>query len=101
MRWYDVEPNVYMAISMIECAGPNAQVKYAEYIIKLIKEKDIELNYIKNSTKNNITKQYKRWYDKNPIISRAFTYLKETTQQIQKEVALSVLAYKNEYELSM
>lgn len=53
MRWYDLEPDVCMAISMIECAPPNAQVQYAEYIIKLVQEKDKELEYIKNITKTN------------------------------------------------
>ena len=99
MRWYDVEPDVYMAISMIECAGPNAQIEYAEYIIKLVKEKDRDLTYIKNAAKNNVTNKYQRWYDKNEVLSQAFTYLKDTTKQIQKDVALSVLAFKNQHEL--
>ena len=46
MRWYDLEPDVCMAISMIECAPPNAQVEYAEYIIKLVKEKDKDFDYM-------------------------------------------------------
>lgn len=95
MRWYDLEPDVYMAISMIECAPPNAQVKYAEYIIKLVQEKDKDFEYIKNITKSNITNKYQRWYDKNETISRAFAYLKETKKELQKEISLSVLAYMN------
>ena len=78
MRWYDIEPDVCMAISMIECAEKKAQVQYAEYI--------------KNTTINNIEKKYQRWYDKNETISTAFSYLKGTTKTIQKEVSLSVLA---------
>ena len=89
MRWYDIEPDVCMAISMIECAEKKAQVQYAEYIIKLVKEKDTEMSYIKNTTINN---KYQRWYDKNETISTAFSYLKGTTKTIQKEVSLSVLA---------
>lgn len=95
MRWYDIEPDVCMAISMIECAGKKAQVEYAEYIIKLVKEKDSEMNYIKNTTKSNIERKYQRWYDKNETISTAFSYLKGTTKNIQKEVSLSVLALIN------
>jgi adenylate kinase len=92
MRWYDIEPDVCMAISMIECAEKKAQVQYAEYIIKLVKEKDTEMSYIKNTTINNMEKKYQRWYDKNETISTAFSYLKGTTKTIQKEVSLSVLA---------
>lgn len=95
MRWYDLEPDVCMAISMIECATPNAQVKYAEYIIKLVQEKDKDFEYIKNITKTNLSNKFSRWYDKNEIVSTAFAYLKETTKNIQKEVSLSVLALIN------
>lgn len=95
MRWYDIEPDVCMAISMIECAEKKAQVEYAEYIIKLVKEKDSEMNYIKNTTMDNIERKYQRWYDKNETISTAFSYLKGTTKNIQKEVSLSVLALIN------
>lgn len=69
-----------------------SQIEYAEYIIKLVKEKDTEMNYIKNTTINNIERKYQRWYDKNETISTAFSYLKGTTKMIQKEVSLSVLA---------
>lgn len=95
MRWYDLEPDVCMAISMIECSGKDAQVKYAEYIIKRVKEKDNDMEYIKNATLDNINRKYCRWYDKNEIISRAFQYLKGTKKDIQKEVSLSVLALIN------
>lgn len=95
MRWYDIEPDVCMAISMIECAPLSSQIKYAEYIISQIKEKDTEMNYIKNTAINNIKRKYQRWYDKNEIISTAFEYLKGTSKNIQKEVSLSVLAYMN------
>ena len=98
MRWYDIEPDVCMAISMIECSGKNAQIKYANYIIEQIQAKDKEMQYIQNITKDNLAKKYLRWYDKNEIVSKAFAYLKATTQNIQKEVALSVLAYKNTQE---
>ncbi len=98
MRWYDIEPDVCMAISMIECAGPDAQLDYANYIIRLIKQKDKNMDYIKNAAKTNIEGRYTRWYDKNETISTAFSYLKETSKDIQKEVSLSVLAYKNKKE---
>ena len=58
MRWYDLEPDVCMAISMIECATPNAQVEYAEYIIKLVQEKDKDFEYIKNITKTNLSNKF-------------------------------------------
>ncbi len=98
MRWYDIEPDVCMAISIIECAAPDAQLEYANFIISRIKEKDIDMAYIQNAAKTNLENRHTRWYDSNEIISRAFSYLKETSKDIQKEVSLSVLAYKNEKE---
>ncbi len=95
MRWYDLEPDVCMAISMIECAPPNAQVEYAEYIIKLVQEKDKDFDYLKNITKTNLANRYQRWYDRNETVSKAFAYLKETKKELQKEISLSVLAYMN------
>lgn len=94
MRWYDVEPNVYMAISMIECSDCFKQVECAKYIIEQLKEKDLNLDYIKNTTKGNVNNP-QRWYDKNEIISTAFEYLKNTNQILQKEIALGVLAFMN------
>lgn len=95
MRWYDLQPDVCMAISMIECAETTDQINYAQFIIQQIKQKDKDMNYIKNSTKDNLKRNYTRWYDKNEIISTAFAYLKGTTKELQKEVSLSVLAYMN------
>lgn len=95
MRWYDLEPDVCIAISMIECAKQEKQIEYAQFIINEIKEKDTEMNYIKNAAKNNLNNKFTRWYDKNEIISTAFSYLKNTAKNLQKEVSLSVLEYMN------
>ena len=95
MRWYDLEPDVCMAISMIECAKGEKQIEFAEFIIKEIKTKDKEFCYLKNHTKNNLKGKYTRWYDKDDTLSTAFEYLKCTSQKLQKEVSLSVLAYMN------
>lgn len=95
MRWYDIEPDVCMAISMIECANQEAQIDYASFIIKQITEKDKEMCYIKSVTQANLNNKYTRWYDQNETLSTAFAYLKGTSKELQKEVSLSVLAYMN------
>jgi hypothetical protein len=95
MRWYDLEPDVCIAISMIECAAHSKQVKCAEFIIKEIQNRDVEYNYIKNITHENLNGKYCRWYDKDEVISRAFKYLKATTKDIQKAVSKDVLSFMN------
>ncbi len=98
MRWYDIEPDVYMAISLIEIANDEQKIDYANFIIKTVKIKDKDMNFIKNKTKNNIKNKYQRWYDKNDTLSTAIEYLKNTTPKLQKEISLDVLKYKKELE---
>ncbi len=98
MRWYDIEPDVYMAISLIEIANDEQKIDYANFIIKTVKFKDKDMNFIKNKTKNNIKNKYQRWYDKNDTLSTAIEYLKNTTPKLQKEISLDVLKYKKELE---
>lgn len=96
MRWYDVEPDVCIAISMIELASERLQIDSAEYIIQRGKELDPDLNFIKNEAGSNSSEQnqYQRWYDKNETLSTAFRYLKCMTKanqiQISKEVLLKL-----------
>ena len=98
MRWYDIEPDVYMAISLIEIANDEQKIDYANFIIKTVKIKDKDMNFIKNKTKNKIKNKYQRWYDKNDTLSTAIEYLKNTTPKLQKEISLDVLKYKKELE---
>ena len=91
MRWYDMETDVCMAISMIECSKEDEQVQYAEQIIDLLQKYDKDLNYLKNATAHNIEHCYKRWYDKNETLSRAFLYLKGTTKELQKSISREIL----------
>lgn len=95
MRWYDVEPDVCIAISMIELASITLQIDSAKYIIKRGKELDPTLNFIKEAAaETSSIKKYQRWYDKNETISTAFRYLKCMTKdnqiQISKEVLLNL-----------
>ena len=96
MRWYDLDPDVCMAISMIECSDQSEQVKYAEKIIKLVKEKDTEMHYIKNVTQFNVEHKHQRWYDKNETVSKAFLYLKCTQKELQKDISLAILKEQRE-----
>lgn len=96
MRWYDVEPDVYMAISLIECSELPKQVEYAKLIIDKLKERDTEMEFIKNTTISNLGGgNYRRWYDKHETVSLAFQYLKNANTDLQKEIAKEILVYMN------
>jgi len=91
MRWYDLDPDVCMAISMIECAKHSEQLYYAEKIISLVKLYDTDMNYLKNVTEYKMSHKFQRWYDKDEILSKAFLYLKGTTKELQKGISREIL----------
>ena len=96
MRWYDLDPDVCMAISMIECSKLPEQIKYAQRIIELVQQKDKDMEYIKFATQYNVEHRYQRWYDKNDTISKAFLYLKGTKKELQRDLSLTILKEQRE-----
>jgi len=94
MRWYELEPTVYMAISMIEMSELSQQVDCAKLILKEIDEisEDYILKNIIALSESQIHPK-NRWYDKNELISKAFDYLKHVSKENQKQISLSVLNY--------
>ena len=56
MRWYDLDPDVSMAISMIECSALNVQIEIANFIINQVKERDKRTfnEYIIEQIKSNL-----------------------------------------------
>ena len=98
MRWYDLEPDVSMAISMIECSNELNRVKYAKEIIELIKSKDKDMLYLRNSQNERLSNGYRRWYDQDDTLYKAFQYLKATSKKKKKEVSLAILSKINPIE---
>ncbi|MBP3924323.1 hypothetical protein J6E39_03685 [bacterium] len=94
MRWYELDPTVYMAISMIEMADFPMQVKCAKFILKKIDNlsDDYVLKNIIALSEAQIHPK-NRWYDKNELISKAFDYLKHVPAQNQKLISQNVLDY--------
>lgn len=94
MRWYELDPTVYMAISMIEMEDLSRQLECAKLILNEIDQ--IEENYIiKNMLALSEAQIHpnNRWYDKNELISKAFDYLKEIPKDIQRTISADILAY--------
>lgn len=87
-RWYDIDPVVSRATSMLEQADEELQVVCAEYIIDRLKDMDFEMsldeqfNYI-----------MRRWYDKNIKVSHAMEYLKHAPDEIRRELALDIIEH--------
>ncbi len=88
-RWYDEDPTISLAVSMLEKADKSIQLICAEFI----KDKSHSFNiYIEeNKLEDAFIYLCKRWYDEDKEISDAFEYLKLMPFELQKEVALEII----------
>lgn len=89
-RWYDLDPTVSLAVSLIHDADTTHQSECA----KLIKDKagDFNIHIPENKLEEAFKYFCKRWYDKDKELADAFQYLKIMPFEIQKEVALEIIS---------
>lgn len=88
-RWYDVDPTVSLAVSLMRNANILTQYKCADLIVKTSKENGIDLSG--NILTDAFTYVLRRWYDTDQKIAEAFEYLKLLPLPIQKAVALDII----------
>ena len=88
-RWYDVDPTVSLAVSLMRNANILTQYKCADLIIKTSKENGIDLS--ENILTDAFTYVLRRWYDTDQKIAESFEYLKLLPEAIQKAVALEII----------
>ena len=88
-RWYDVDPTVSLAVSLMRNANILTQYKCADLIVKTSKDNGIDLS--ENILTDAFTYVLRRWYDTDQKIAEAFEYLKSLPEEMQKEVALSII----------
>lgn len=88
-RWYDVDPTVSLAVSLMRNANILSQYKCADLIIKTSKDNGIDLS--DNILTDAFTYVLRRWYDTDQKIAESFEYLKLLPIEIQKSVALDII----------
>ena len=97
-RWYDIDPTVSLAVSLMRNANVMTQYKCADFIVKKSKENGIDL------TENILTDAFnyvlRRWYDTDQKIAEAFEYLKLMPFELQKEISLEIIALLQKEEIS-
>ena len=90
-RWYDVDPTVSLAVSLMRNANIMTQYKCADLIVKKSKDNGVDLadafSYV-----------LRRWYDTDQKIAESFEYLKSLPEELQKEVALELINLLQEEE---
>lgn len=95
-RWYDVDPTVSLAVSLMRNANIMTQYKCADLIVK--KSKDNGVDLADNILADAFSYVLRRWYDTDQKIAEAFEYLKSLPEELQKEVALDLINLLQEEE---
>ncbi len=94
-RWYDQEPTISLAVSLIQNSKQDTQLECA----KLIKEKAQDYGVVLQS---NLFGAFNyvlhRWYDINEELSEAFGYLKEADEDTRKQIAIEIIAFLEKAE---
>ncbi len=88
-RWYDLDPTVSLAVSLMKNANDDIQLKCAEYIVT--KAKNFGVKNSENALNEAFNYILRRWYDKDKRIQEAFEYLKAAPLDLQKEIANDLL----------
>ncbi len=96
-RWYDIDPTVSLAVSLMRNANIMTQYKCADLIVNKSKENGIDLS--ENILTDAFTYVLRRWYDTDQKIAEAFEYLKLLPVEIQKEVSLEIINFLQEEEV--
>lgn len=95
-RWYDVDPTVSLAVSLMRNANIMTQYKCADLIVN--KSKDNGVNLADNILADAFSYVLRRWYDTDQKIAESFEYLKSLPEELQKEVALELINLLQEEE---
>lgn len=96
-RWYDVDPTVSLAVSLMRNANIMTQYDCADLIINRSKENGVDLS--DNILADAFSYVLRRWYDTDQKIAESFEYLKCLPEDIQKEVALEIINLLQEAEI--
>ncbi len=85
-RWYDVDPTVSLAVSLIRNSNKTVQNRCAKHIIK-----SAENNIHIENTFLDIAKYFKRWYDEDKELSTAMEFLQAMPDDLRKKIAVEII----------
>ena len=95
-RWYDKEPTLSLAISLIKNSKEETQERCAEFIKNKAQDFGVVLNSHLFGAFNYVLH---RWYDKSEILSEAFLYIKEADEETRKQIAIEIIAFLEKAEV--
>lgn len=89
-RWYDIDPTVSLAVSLLRNSDEATRKSCAGFVIKEAQEKGV---VIKNSLVSAFDYALRRWYDDEETIFEAMEYLRIAPLEIQKELSFDIIEY--------
>ena len=95
-RWYDIDPTVSLAVSLMRNANIMTQYKCADLIVKNAHDNGLDLS--ENIITDAFNYVLRRWYDTDQKIAEAFEYLKLMPEEMQKATALDIINLLQEEE---
>jgi len=90
-RWYDVDPTVSLAVSLMRNSSEEIQLKCADSIIEYATQRGVTLQ--SNTLNDAYNYIFRRWYDKDKKISESFEYFQVAPLEVQKEISLEVISF--------
>ncbi len=88
-RWYDLDPTVSLAVSLMEQADEKDCLECANYIIDKAKSYGVRIS--ENDLAETFNYLLRRWYDKDKQIHYAFEYLKVAPYDVQLGIAFDII----------
>lgn len=95
-RWYDLEPTVSLAISLLRNANDDLRLKCAEFIISYAKDFGILLP---NDVFANFNYVLKRWYDEEKLLSEAMEYIRISPSEFKREISYKIIEFLEKQEI--
>lgn len=89
-RWYDIDPTLSLAISLLRNSQKEVQINAADFIIKNAEKRNIKISSKLSRIFQTFTR---RWYDYHQTVSKAFQYLQNASENEQKEIAVELINY--------
>jgi len=86
-RWYDIDPTVSLAVSLIKNSNKSVQQRCAVHIIKIAEINNIRLE----DTFLNIAEYFKRWYDEDKDLSHAMEFFHAMPGILRKKIAIELI----------
>ena len=89
-RWYDKEPTLSLAVSLLQNSELEVRHKCADLAIEIAMKNGVVLP---NDIKSAVEYLMRRWYDKDEILSQAMEYIKNSNENLRKQIAISMIDF--------